>query len=59
MNEEGTEAAAATFSAFVVKSCCPPEPIEFKCDRPFMFLIRDKQTDVTLFSGHVVDPTAN
>ena len=56
MNEEGTEAAAATFSAFVAKLCCP---MEFKCDRPFMFLIRDKQTDVTLFSGHVVDPTAN
>ena len=58
VNEEGTEATAATFSAFgfrVIGSV----PIQFKCDRPFMFLIRDKQTDVTLFSGHVVDPTAN
>jgi len=55
VNEEGTEAAAATFSAFVAKLA----PNEFKCDRPFMFLIRDKQTDVTLFSGHVVDPTAH
>ena len=57
MNEEGTEAAAATFFAFGIKSSSLP--IEFKCDRPFMFLIRDKQTDLTLFSGHVVDPTAN
>ena len=57
MNEQGTEAAAATYIAFGIKSLS--YPIEFKCDRPFMFLIRDKQTDVTLFSGHVVDPTAN
>ena len=57
MNEKGTEAAAATFAAFGLKILSGP--IEFKCDRPFMFLIRDKQTDVTLFSGHVVDPTAN
>jgi len=58
VNEEGTEAAAATFSVFVPKIWTPP-PIEFKCDRPFMFLIRDRQTDLTLFSGHVVDPTLN
>ena len=56
MNEKGTEAAAVI--AFGIRSS-PSWPIEFKCDRPFMFLIRDKQTDMTLFSGHVVDPTAN
>jgi len=60
VNEQGTEAAAATFVGFVTRGGQINLPtIEFKCDRPFMFLIRDKQTDVTLFSGHVVDPTAN
>jgi len=59
VNEQGTEAAAATFVGFVTRGGQINLPtIEFKCDRPFMFLIRDKQTDVTLFSGHVVDPTA-
>ena len=31
---------------------------KFTCDRPFMFMIRDNLTGVTLFSGHVIDPTA-
>ena len=57
MNEQGTEAAAATYIAISIRTSS--WPFEFKCDRPFMFLIRDKQTDLTLFSGHVVDPTAN
>ena len=58
VNEQGTEAAAATFVVFKTRSSLPPPPaIQFTCDRPFMFLIRDKLTDVTLFSGHVMDPT--
>ena len=57
MNEQGTEAAAATYIAISIRTSS--WPFKFKCDRPFMFLIRDKQTDMTLFSGHVVDPTAN
>jgi serpin B len=58
VNEQGTEAAAATFIGFVTRGGQLFRPtIKFTCDRPFMFLIRDKLTDVTLFSGHVTDPT--
>ena len=57
VNEQGTEAAAATYIGFVLKSAEFSFPIQFTCDRPFMFLIRDTSTDVILFSGHVKDPT--
>ena len=60
MNEEGTEAAAATILDFVVLSAgIPTFPIQFVCDRPFLFLIRDNLTRLTLFTGHVTDPTIN
>ena len=55
MNEEGTEAAAATVAQFVPLSASFPVP--FVCDRPFLFLIRDNESRLTLFTGHVTDPT--
>ena len=58
VNEEGTEAAAATA---VVMSMCAMRPQKeqkvFKADHPFLFFIRDKQTNTVLFSGRVLDPT--
>lgn len=55
VDEAGTEAAAAT--AVVGKLLgLPPEPVEVTLDRPFLFLIRDLQTDTVLFWGRVVDP---
>ena len=59
VNEEGTEAAAATFVGFMETSAAgsPPPPPRFTCDRPFMFLIRDNLTGMILFSGQVTDPT--
>ena len=58
VNEEGTEAAAATAvsdgpSAPVRPS---PEPKVFKADHPFLFFIRDRKTNAVLFSGRVLDP---
>ena len=55
VNEEGTEAAAATFATFNTRMA--PRIPEFTCLRPFMFLIRDNLTGMILFSGHVTDPS--
>jgi serpin B len=59
VNEEGTEAAAAT--AVLMIRCAglsppPPQPIVFKADHPFLFFIRDRKTNAVLFSGRVLDP---
>lgn len=59
INEEGTEAAAATGVVMVTKSAAPvkePPPIEFKADHPYLYLIRDTQTGSILFLGRVADP---
>ena len=55
--EEGTEAAAATGVVVGVTSM-PPEPVEVKVDRPFIFLIRDIETGAILFMGRVTNPGA-
>ena len=52
VNEEGTEAAAATGVGFAVTSAPP----EFIADHPFVFLIRDHVTGTVLFLGRVMDP---
>ena len=58
VNEEGTEAAAAT--AVVVATMAIAEPIApppvFTADHPFVFLIRDEGTGAVLFMGRVVTP---
>ena len=51
VNEEGTEAAAAT-AVMLVRS--PPKA--FVINRPFFFMIRDIKNDTTLFTGVVADP---
>ncbi|KAH6925816.1 hypothetical protein HPB50_010511 [Hyalomma asiaticum] len=57
VNEEGTEAAAAT--AMIMLACCmsslPPRTYKFVVDRPFMFVIRSCDPDVVLFMGSVRD----
>ena len=56
VDEAGTEAAAATAVIFVETSMPPQEPANMKIDRPFIFIIRDIETGVVLFSGNVVTP---
>jgi len=56
VNEEGTEAAAATAIIIDNRSVPPPPPV-FRADRPFIFLIRDRQTDSILFLGRLVNPS--
>ncbi len=57
VNEEGTEAAAAT--AVMMKGMAMrqnPEAAEFIADRPFLFAIRDNQSGEILFLGRMVKP---
>jgi serpin B len=55
VDETGTEAAAA--SAVVVSRKGFGLAQELTVDRPFVYLIRDVETDTILFLGHVVDPS--
>ncbi len=55
VNEEGTEAAAATGVVVGVRSIQPPPP-EFRADRPFLFLIRENTTGSLLFLGRLTQP---
>ncbi len=54
VNEEGTEAAAAT-GVVVVESA--PMLDVFNADHPFVFTIRDRGTGLMLFMGRVMDPS--
>ena len=55
VNEEGTEAAAATGVVAGRTGMPPPVPV-FRADHPFIFLIQEKGTGNILFLGRVVDP---
>ena len=53
VNEEGTEAAAATAVVIGGRS----GPPSFDGTRPFIYLIRDNATGTILFMGRMMDPT--
>jgi len=52
VNEEGTEAAAATAAVMRTRSMPPV----FRADHPFVFFIRDNASESILFFGRVVNP---
>ena len=57
VNEEGSEAAAATAVVMLLGCGYPPrEPPKFKADHPFLFFIRDNVTGSILFLGRLVNP---
>ena len=58
IDEEGTEAAAATAVVMVLTSTNQPaiKPLEFKADRPFLFYIIDDETKAILFMGRLMEP---
>jgi serpin B len=56
VNEEGTEAAAATAVTMKLTSIGPSRTPVFKADHPFMFLIRDNHSQSILFIGRVMNP---
>lgn len=56
VNEEGTEAAAATAVVMVRAAAMEAPTPTFKADRPFLFLIQDNRTGTILFMGRVTNP---
>lgn len=60
VSEEGTEASAATVVVFVDRIAKPrtPLPVEFFCDRAFVFLIRDNESKNLLFMGNFQEPSS-
>ena len=58
VNEEGTEAAAATGVVMKAMAVRRPQPIPvFRADHPFLFLIRDTKAGSILFMGRLTKPT--
>jgi serpin B len=60
VDEKGTEAAAATAVSMMRAGSAAPreEPIVFKADHPFLFLIRDIESGLVIFLGRVADPSS-
>jgi serpin B len=58
VNEEGTEAAAASGVAMRATAAIasPEEPVEFRADHPFVFVIRDNRSQSILFLGRLMNP---
>ena len=54
VNEEGTEAAAAT--AAVMSRAAVARPLMVRADHPFLFLIRDRKSGTILFLGRLSEP---
>ena len=53
VSEKGTEAAAVTSAQIRLTSIRPV--MEFKVDRPFLFMIADREDKDILFAGKVVN----
>jgi len=57
VNEEGTEAAASTAVEIRAMSAGPHPVFLFRADHPFLFIIRDNQSNTILFMGRMVNPS--
>ena len=55
VNEEGTEAAAATGVGMTLTAM--PRITTFRADHPFIFLIQERNSGNILFLGRVIDPS--
>jgi serpin B len=56
VDEQGTEAAAATGVAIAVRAVRRPEPKVFRADHPFAYFIRDTASGAILFAGRMAKP---
>uniref|UniRef100_A0ACB8FD32 Uncharacterized protein n=2 Tax=Sphaerodactylus townsendi TaxID=933632 RepID=A0ACB8FD32_9SAUR len=54
VNEEGTEASAATAAVITIRTS--QKPMEFRADHPFLFFIRHNKTKSILFFGRFCTP---
>lgn len=57
IDEEGTEAAAATAVIFGTTDAEIPQPVDARFDRPFLYGVYDFESDTILFLGRMVDPS--
>lgn len=57
VDEEGTEAAAATAVIASGTAAAVADPVTLRFDRPYLFAVQDLATGCPLFVGHVTDPT--
>ncbi len=57
VDEEGTEAAAATAVVIGVRSIVPTDPVQIRLDRPFVYVLYERETGSILFIGRVSDPS--
>ena len=58
VNEEGTEAAAATGVKIQTRSLRGDGPkTYFICDHPFIFFLQHSDSEMVQFQGKVVNPT--
>jgi serine protease inhibitor len=55
LNEEGTEAAAAT-AVTTTRSISPDDYVKMIVDKPFIFALRDQRTGLFLFMGYIGAP---
>jgi serpin B len=55
LNEEGTEAAAAT-AVVATRSLAPDDHVKMIVDKPFVFALRDVKTGLILMTGYVGSP---
>ncbi|CAM8939123.1 unnamed protein product [Rhodiola kirilowii] len=56
VNEEGTEAAAATGAVVTLQCRVKRRMIDFVADHPFLFVVRENVSGVILFIGNVLNP---
>ncbi len=59
VDEEGTEAAAATAVVIGITAVNPNSMVKFVADHPFIFLIRDNNTGAILFMGRITNPATS
>ena len=59
VNEQGSEAAAATAVEIGYTAVGPPAIQLIQINRPFLFIIREKHSGVILFIGQLADPSNN
>ena len=57
VGEVGTEATAATVIGIVATGAPMAEPPVIQFNRPFLYFIMEKQIEVILFMGTVINPS--